>query len=128
MSASVGGRCATMSASMTEPEPVHLDDDYLARTRALVERAIRRRWSQGLITRDPDGVFTSFLGAGEIERLMKSQGQASEDPSPVGDYAYDPEQPIGRLAGRLALAPSEADLLAVLLAAETDPTTGRLIT
>ena len=98
-------------------------DDHLIRARRLLERAIRQRWSDGLLGREADGGFTSALGPQEIDRLMRP---------PVGtelvdDHAYDPASPVGQLAAGLGLQPTEADLVAVLLACETDPSSARLV-
>ncbi len=109
---------------MPDATPVADADDHLARARALVERAIRRRWSDGMLTRDPDGVFTAILGAEHVERLM-------QPPQPIegellDDHVYPTETPLGGLVARVGAAPSEGDLFAVLLACETDPITARL--
>jgi hypothetical protein len=102
-------------------------DDCLYRARALIELAIRRRWADGLITQDPDGVFTAFLGAEHVERLMKPR---PADPSVplVDDHAYPLTTPLGRTVLMLGLRPTEADLLALLLTCETDPAAARLVT
>src|SRR6185295_9203514 len=105
-------------------------DAYLQRARSLIERAIRRRWDEGLITKDADGVFTAFLGAEHIERLMGPQAAVGgvHDPRRIPDVTFDPQTPLGALCARLGLTPSQADLLAVLLACETDPACARLVT
>lgn len=108
-----------------EPAAPVAEADYLVRTRALLEVAIRRRWTEGLITRDADGVFTSYLGANDVEKLMAPNTAAS---ATVDDHRYDPAGPLGVLAARLALRPSQLDLLAVLLACESDPRSARLAT
>jgi ATPase family associated with various cellular activities (AAA)/Winged helix domain, variant len=100
-------------------------DDALARARALIEGAIRRRWDQGLITRDPDGVFTAFLGPEQIEKLMAG---AALPPQPIVPHDYDPRTPLGEMVARLDLTETEADLLALLFALETDPASARLVT
>ncbi|HLL23350.1 MAG TPA: ATP-binding protein [Kofleriaceae bacterium] len=97
-------------------------DDHLVRARKLLERAIRARWANGMISRDAESGFSSLLGAGEIEKLMRPVQQSDL----VDDHAYDPASPIGDFVSRLGLAPTEADLLAVLLACETDPASARL--
>jgi ATP-dependent 26S proteasome regulatory subunit len=97
-------------------------DDHLERARRLLERAIRARWSDGMISREAEGGFSSFLGTQEIERLMRPPVTTDL----VDDHAYDPASPIGDLVARLGLEPTEADLLAVLLACETDPASARL--
>ena len=102
----------------------HVIDDVLQRARSLIDRAIRRRWSEGLLTRDPDGVFTAFLGAEHVERLL--QPRPSSIP-PVEDHAYGATTALGLLTARLHLSPAETDLLAVLLCCETDPATARLM-
>ena len=94
--------------------------DYLVRALTLIEHAIRRRWAEGVITKDADGVFTSFLGANDVERLMRS-APASET---VEDHPYDFDSALGALMFGLGLGPSEVDLIAVLLACETDPRGG----
>jgi len=101
-------------------------DDYLARARALIEQAIRRRWAEGLLARDPDGVFTAFLGAEHVEKLMQKP-TAGEGPL-VEDHVYPVSMPLGRMVVSLGLRASEADLLGVLLACETDPGAARLVT
>jgi AAA+ superfamily predicted ATPase len=98
---------------------------YLVRARALIEAAIRRRWAEGLITRDADGVFTAFLGANEIEKLMRADEQAE---AAVADHVYPADHPLSVLSHRLWLEPSEVDLLAVLLACDSDPRSARLAT
>ena len=110
----------------SDARPRITDADYVTRARGLIERAIRRRWADGLITKDSDGVFTAFLGAGEIERLMRPT-TAAEPVTIVEDYAYDPGSPLGKLVANLGLAPSEADLIALLLACEVDPASSRLV-
>ncbi len=101
-------------------------DDYLARARALIELAIRRRWAEGLLAKDPDGVFTAFLGADHVEKLMR-QPVPSQGPL-VEDHAYPVQTPLGRMVAALNLRASEADLLGLLLACETDPAAARLVT
>ncbi len=91
----------------------------------LIEQAIRRRWAEGLITRDNDGVFTAFLGASEVETLLKPVASPSD---PIAEHVYSPESPLRIVAQRLGLGPSELDLLAVLLACETDPRAAKLVT
>lgn len=98
-------------------------DDHLDRARRLLERAIRARWAAGMLNRDPDGNFSALLGPAEIERLMHPPAQTGE---PVTDYRYDLASPVAELISRLGLQPTEADLLAVLLAVETDPAAARL--
>jgi AAA+ superfamily predicted ATPase len=89
---------------------------------------VERRWQDGLLTRDPDGVFTSVLGAGEVEKLIQQPSSATAALPPLPDYHYDPASPLGQLSAQLRLEPSEADLLALLLACETDPASARLVT
>jgi hypothetical protein len=101
------------------------EDDYLVRARGLIEAAIRRRWSEGLITRDADGVFTAYLGANEVERLMKGPERQE---SAVPEARWDPDRPLSVLARQLSLGETELDVLAVLLACESDPRAARLAT
>ena len=108
-----------------ELAPSLREADYLVRTRALLEVAIRRRWAEGLITRDADGVFTSYLGANDVEKLMAPATAAA---AIIDDHRYDPDGPLGVLAARLGLRSSQLDLLAVLLACESDPRSARLAT
>src|SRR6185369_6298513 len=114
---------ASLPPDMAPPSSSELDsDEPLLRARELIVRAIRRRWSTGLLSRDPDGVFTAFLGSEQIERLMTDnrpsgaeiRDAASERP------AASPESYLGRFAQRLRLGPSQLDLLCVLLAIEID--------
>lgn len=98
-------------------------DDHLDRARRLLERAIRARWAAGMLNREADGGFSSLLGPAEVERLMSRTPAKAE---PVTDHRYDPAGPIGDMVARLGLQPTEADLLAVLLACETDPIAARL--
>ena len=105
------------------PPPALVEEPYLVRTRTLLETAIRRRWAQGLITRDADGVFTSYLGANEIEKLMRPEVQGD---AAVEDLAPLTDGPFAMLANRMWLSPSEIDLLAVLLACDSDPRCARL--
>jgi hypothetical protein len=101
------------------------EQDHLTCALLLIEHAIRRRWAEGLITRDTDGVFTAFLGPNEIERLLHPVAAAN---APIADHAYNAEGPLGIVAQRLGLGPSEQDLLAVLLACESDPRAAKLVT
>src|SRR5579862_6026201 len=101
-------------------------DDYLTRARALIEAAIRRRWAEGLITKDPDGVFTAFLGAEHVERLMRPVS-AQAPVTMIEPYVFATTTPLGLMVATLNLRSSEADLLAVLLACETDPASARLV-
>ena len=98
-------------------------DQHLARARQLLERAIRQRWADGMINRDPDGTFSAQLGPQEIEKLMRPPSATTDV---VDDFRYDKSSPIGALVAMLNLMPTEADLLAVLLACETDPASSRL--
>ncbi len=98
-------------------------DDHLIRARRLLERAIRQRWADGLLSRESDGGFTTALGPAEIDRLMRPPTGTEL----VDDHAYDPASPVGQLAAGLGLRPTEADLVAVLLACETDPSSARLV-
>jgi len=66
-------------------------DDHLERARRLLERAIRARWADGMISREAEGGFSSFLGTQEIERLMRP----STSTDLVDDHRYDPASPIG---------------------------------
>jgi len=97
-------------------------DDHLARARFLLDRAIRARAADGMLGRTADGGYSSALGTQEIERLMRPSSQTDV----IEDHNYDPASPIGDLVVRLGLGPTEADLLAVLLACETDPASARL--
>jgi len=99
-------------------------DDHLERARRLLERAIRSRWADGMLSREADGGFSSFLGPAEVERLMARKTASPSEP--VLDHRYDPAGPLGALVASLGLQPTEADLLAVLLACETDPVAARL--
>jgi hypothetical protein len=98
--------------------------DFLARVRVLVEHAIHRRWSEGLLNRDPDGVFTSFLGAEHIERLAHPSPSA---PVMLAETRFA-GGPFAQFVVEQRLSPSEADLFALLLACEIDPATSRLTT
>ncbi|HVV88706.1 MAG TPA: AAA family ATPase [Kofleriaceae bacterium] len=98
-------------------------DDHLVRARRLLERAIRQRWADGLISREADGAFSAALGPQEIDRLMRPPATGEI----VEDHVYDPASPVGQLAAGLGLRPTEADLVAVLLACETDPSSARLV-
>ena len=98
-------------------------DDHLGRARALLERAIRQRWSDGMLGRDADGTQSALLGPPEIERLMRPLAAVL---GAVEDYAFDPASPVGDLARSLGISPTKADLIAVLLACETDPASARL--
>lgn len=101
-------------------------DALLERARVLIAAAIRRRWGEGLIARDPDGVFTSFLGAEHIERLLAPEARPA-DFERIDDAPLTSHTSLGRLAARLDLRSSQADLLAVLLACSVDPVAARLI-
>lgn len=106
--------------------PAPPDEAYLVRARNLIELAIRRRWATGMLTRDEDGVFSAFLGAEHIERLLL-QPLAAEPACPP-EPVFARGTPLGMLIERMDLSPSRADLLAVLLAYETDPVAARLVT
>ena len=69
-------------------------DDHLIRARRLLERAIRQRWADGLLSRESDGGFTTALGPAEIDRLMRPPTGTEL----VDDHAYDPASPVGQLA------------------------------
>lgn len=97
-------------------------DDHLGRARALLERAIRQRWADGLIAREADGT-TGPLGQAEVERLAREQAPVLGN---VDDYELDVRSPVGDLARSLGISPTKADLIAVLLACETDPASARL--
>src|SRR5262245_30581668 len=102
-------------------------DDYLTRARNLIALAIRRRWAEGLLTQDPDGVFTAFLGAQHVEKLMQAP-RSAEPPQLIEDHVYPADTPLGHMVGALGLRPSEADLLGLMLTCETDPASARLVT
>ena len=120
-------QCAVMeNADRPAVSPRQRSGDYVARARELVERAIRRRWEEGLLNRDPDGVFTAMLGAEHVERLMQPRAVSEPTPS-LADFACDPASPLGDLVRRFELSASEADLLVVLLACEVEPAVARLI-
>lgn len=102
-------------------------DDYLARALELLEAAIRRRWADGLLTRDADGIFTSVLGAEHVEQLLRAPAATAAAAFRITDQAWREDTPFARFVTRRGLSPTEADLLAVLLAAETDPSLSRLI-
>ena len=121
------------AAALTLP-PVAREDLPLARARALIAEAIRRRWDEGLLARDPDGVFTAFLGSDHVERLMEGRNAAGgiSVPGAGGTVAstvveWDERSALGRLRQLLHLSASQVDLLAVLLACETDPGAARLM-
>ena len=102
----------------------------LARARVLIGAAIRRRWDEGLLARDPDGVFTAFLGADHVERLMEGRAPSADGtPAWVGSEAvlWPEAGALGRIARLLHLTSTQCDLLAVLLACETDPGAARLM-
>ena len=98
-------------------------DDHVVRARHLLERAIRQRWADGMLARDHEPTYGGVLGPAEIERLMRPPGRAIE---PVEDHRFAPQSPVGEVGAALGLMPTEADLLAVLLAYETDPASSRL--
>ncbi|MBA3391895.1 MAG: ATP-binding protein [Deltaproteobacteria bacterium] len=102
-------------------------DDHLERARRLLERAIRQRWADGMLNRESvagaEGTVSATLGPAEIERLMRPPAQPTEL---VTDHRYDPATAIGEMVDKLGLQATEADLLAVLLACETDPASARL--
>ena len=109
------------------------EDLPLLRARALIAEAIRRRWDEGLLARDPDGVFTAFLGSDHVERLMEGRTAAGGVSGALAglvagaEVEWDERSAIGRLRRLLRLSPSQVDLLAVLLACETDPGAARLM-
>lgn len=99
-----------------------IEADYIARARLLLERAIRRRWASGLIA-------SNESGAAAIERLLEpSAAHPDAGPALIPDHAYSTDDPVGRFSTRLSLSASETDLIAVLLACEADPISGRLVT
>lgn len=107
-------------------------DEPLLRARELIVRAIRQRWATGLLSQDPDGVFTAFLGAEQIERLMVNK---KADPNPALDEmrGRDDSAVFGNhvllqeFAQHLRMSPRLVDLMCVLIAVETDPVAARLI-
>ena len=105
----------------------HPSDAPILHARQLIVQAIRRRWDKGLLTRDPDGVFTAFLGAPQIDRLIAEPVDAPAG-EPASEMVVDGAEPLGRLAAALSLSARQVDLVAVLLACEIDPVTTRLIT
>lgn len=96
-------------------------DDHLVRARRLLERAIRQRWADGLLTKESEG-YNAVLGASEVERLLRPSTMTER----VLDHRYEPTSPIGEMIGKLGLKPTEADLLNVLFACESDPASARL--
>lgn len=94
-------------------------DDHLERARRLLERAIRQRWADGMLSHDASGGYATAAAPQDIERMMRPPGPTVDV---VDDHAYAPASAVGELVGRLGLSPTEADLFAVLLACEADPT------
>jgi hypothetical protein len=88
-------------------------DDFLTRARALVELAVHQRRASGMLG----------AGQGTIDALLRP-------PTPgalVDDHVYLPGTPFAELIAELGLGASSADLLAVLLASETDPAIAQLL-
>lgn len=113
-----------MDGSAFFAQQLDRSDDHLQRARKLLERAIRARWADGMLSKEADGGFSSMLGPAEVERLLSKTAPAKSEP--VTDHRYDPQGPIGDMTRRLGLQATESDLLAVLLACETDPVSARL--
>jgi AAA+ superfamily predicted ATPase len=119
-----------IAPSADDPQPKNTGlasvlPDYVVRARVLTEHAIERRWSEGLLNKDPDGVFTSFLGAEHVEKLVRLPTAVG---ARISEHSYDTASPFGGFAVTQALTPSEADLFALLLACEIDPVVTRLLT
>ncbi|MBA2539389.1 MAG: ATP-binding protein [Deltaproteobacteria bacterium] len=87
-------------------------DDYLMRARALVELAVKQRRSNGML--GGDQVIDALLRPA-IPGVL------------VEDHEYLPGTPFAELIKELRIGPSTADLLAVLLASETDPAIAQLL-
>ncbi|MBA3457751.1 MAG: ATP-binding protein [Deltaproteobacteria bacterium] len=88
-------------------------DDYLTRARMLVELAVNQRRSTGMLG----------AGQGTIDALLRPAVPGVL----VADHDYLPGTPFAELIRELGLGSSTADLLAVLLASETDPAIAQLL-
>jgi AAA+ superfamily predicted ATPase len=88
--------------------------------RGLLSRAVRVAWESGVLTRDPDGLFSGVLGAGDIEKLITELGGAEARPStpPVDEPVAVPR--LRALLDSIGCARSGDDILAVALAIELD--------
>jgi hypothetical protein len=117
----VDARIQNALAVLTRPPAAA--PDHLERARRLLERAVRQRWADGMLSHDGNGGYAAPAAPLDIERMIRAPGPTVDA---VDDFAYAPDSAIGDLARRLGLAPTQADLFAVLLACETDPTAARI--
>ncbi len=88
-------------------------DDFLTRARLLVGLAVQQRRSTGMLG----------AGQGTIDALLRPAIPGVL----VEDHSYQPGTPFAELVRELGLGASSADLLAVLLASETDPAIAQLL-
>jgi hypothetical protein len=97
--------------------------------RLLLARAVRAAWQARLVTRDPDGIFSSVLGARDVEELVASVEAATIE---VPAAATRSEAAAGRerlvaprlvqLLGSIGCAPIAHDIVAATLTIELDAT------
>ncbi|HET9624500.1 MAG TPA: ATP-binding protein [Kofleriaceae bacterium] len=118
MTVSIGDRRTQFLSRALDPT-----EDHRGRPRRLLERAIRQRWSDGRLIREPAARPGAEVAALEIERLMRPAAPITDV---VEDHRYDAASVVGQTFAALGLSPTEADLFAVLLACEVDPTSARL--
>lgn len=55
----------------------------VAHGRMLLARAVRAAWQSRLLTRDPDGLFSSVLGARDVDELLASIDAQAATEAPV---------------------------------------------
>src|SRR5438105_302380 len=89
------------------------------RARALLGAAVRTGWERRLLSRDPDGMFSSVPGAADVEALLA--GGELEAPAPAEPEGAPGVDRVGRLCASLGLSPIAAELIGLALAVELDP-------
>lgn len=95
----------------------------VAHGRALLSRAVRAAWQARLLSRDPDGLFAGVLGARDVEDLLAAVDAGAapgDDPAPARVPLQAPR--LTSLLASIGCSPLGADVVAVALAIELDPT------
>jgi AAA+ superfamily predicted ATPase len=89
--------------------------------RALLSRAVRVAWENQVLTRDPDGLFSGVLGAGDIEKLIERAAKAEGAATVASVPLERPAVPrLRALLGSIGCTPVAEDVLSVSLAIELD--------
>jgi SpoVK/Ycf46/Vps4 family AAA+-type ATPase len=109
-------RFSAQSASGSEVRAI------IAHARALLSRAVRVAWENQVLTRDPDGLFSGVLGAGDIEKLIARAAEPAAGPvgssAPPGERLSVPR--LRALLESIGCEPVAEDVVAVSLAIELD--------